>query len=85
MEHLKYRITTGWTLQRALFLLIGFTVLMSGATDGMWTGVAFGAYFMLMGVLGLGCAGGNCAVPPAKSHLDSEAGADEILEIEELN
>jgi hypothetical protein len=57
---MKQRITTGWTLQRALFVIVGTFVMAQGASEQLWFGVIFGAYFTSMGLFAFGCAAGGC-------------------------
>ena len=54
------RLTTGWTIQRGLFVLIGSILIIQSVLDNQWLGVAFGAYFASMGLFAFGCASGNC-------------------------
>jgi hypothetical protein len=61
------RIKTGWNLPRVMFLLMGGYICFESIATSQWIGVFPGLYFGTMGLLGLGCAGGNCAVPVTKS------------------
>jgi hypothetical protein len=54
------RITTGWTLTRVVYLLLGSALVWQSLVDNQWLGVALGGYFAAMGVFAFGCAAGNC-------------------------
>ena len=69
---MKDRILTGWTFQRAVYVLMGSFLIYQSALTQEWVGVVFGGYFAAMGVFAFGCAagncyGGNCAVDPGKN------------------
>lgn len=81
------RILTGWTFQRALYLVMGGVVIFQSAMEQQWAGVAFGAYFASMGLFSFGCAAGNCSTggrlyePDAKStHAFQEVQFEEVTE-----
>lgn len=57
---MKERILTGWSFQRALFLLVGGFIMVQSAVEGQWFGIAFGSYFAAMGLFRFGCAAGGC-------------------------
>lgn len=61
---MRNRILTGWTLSRLLYVLLGVLITIQAILDKQWAGILFGAYFFIMGIFGLGCAGGNCYVKP---------------------
>jgi hypothetical protein len=72
---MKERILKNWTFTRALFLIIGISVIVQSILDQQWFGILFGSYFAAMGIFSFGCAsgncyGGNCAVP-SKQTSDS--------------
>jgi hypothetical protein len=77
---MKRRILTGWNLQRFAFLGLGIMVIAASIQEQQWVGVLFGAYFGGMGLLGLGCAGRNCAVAPH----DLGKPSDQEVEYEEI-
>lgn len=73
---IKKRITTGWTITRALYLLIGVLVLVQAAVHEQWLGVLLGGYISFMGLFAFGCASGtcfndNCDWKPDQDHKNS--------------
>ncbi len=62
---MRQRILTGWTFQRALFLIMGTIMVVQSAMQKQWVGVAVGGYFASMGLFSFGCAagcyGGSCS------------------------
>jgi len=58
---MKERLLYNWTWTRGAYTLIGLLVLAQAISETQWWGVGLGAYVMLMGIFGFGCAGGNCA------------------------
>lgn len=78
------RIKTNWNLPRVLFLLMGSYICFESVATNQWIGIFPGLYFATMGLLGLGCAGGNCAVPYANTtHTsDSEDEVENYVEVE---
>ena len=68
---MKERILTGWTFMRALYLVMGVTLIIQAIVAKQYMLVALGGYFAAMSVFGIGCAGGRCAVPkPSKTHTE---------------
>ena len=57
---MKERILTNWTFTRALYIIMGITVIIQSVISHQWFGVAFGVYFASMGFFAFGCAAGNC-------------------------
>ena len=57
---MKERILTNWTFTRALYIIMGITVIIQSAMTNQWSGVVFGVYFASMGLFAFGCASGNC-------------------------
>jgi len=57
---MKKRILTGWSFRRALYLILGVTVVVQGIIDREWIWLLPGLYFAAMGVFAFGCASGNC-------------------------
>ncbi|MDE3255559.1 MAG: hypothetical protein KGN97_06230 [Bacteroidota bacterium] len=57
---LKYRMLTNWTLIRAIYLIMGFIVLLQSVMVYQLAGILFGTYFMSMGLFAFGCASGSC-------------------------
>lgn len=69
MTSIRTRILTGWTLMRAIYLIIGILVMTQSFLQHEWFGFFFGGYFASMGLFAFGCAagncyGGNCSVTP---------------------
>ena len=66
------RITTGWTLSRLLYVLIGVILITQTTIDKEWFGTLIGAYFTSMGLFNYGCASpngcttSNCKTPNSK-------------------
>lgn len=63
---MKERILTGWTIPRALYLIIGIIIVIQSAMENEWIGIVFGGFFASMGLFAFGCASGNCYVPQSK-------------------
>lgn len=61
LPDMKRRLLNGWSIRRGIYLLIGLTILVQGVLMQEWIGIIGGAYFLVMGILGLGCADGNCS------------------------
>jgi hypothetical protein len=61
------RITTGWTAMRVLYAVLGVSIAVHSGIVNEWWAMGIGIYFASMGLFGLGCAGGQCAVPQQKS------------------
>ncbi|MEO6832871.1 MAG: hypothetical protein ABI378_10295 [Chitinophagaceae bacterium] len=57
---MKQRLTTGWTVRRVLYLIMGIFLIAFAISEKQWFAIAFGAYFASMGLFAFGCAGGNC-------------------------
>lgn len=60
LQDLKLRLRYNWSIIRVMYLIIGVAVVYSSFDEQQWFGIFLGAYFFLMGLLGFGCAGGNC-------------------------
>ena len=58
--NIKHRITSGWTLQRILFVAMGAYVITESIINHQYIGILFGGYFASMGLFAFGCAAGNC-------------------------
>ena len=54
------RITSGWSVMRVVYLVIGLVIAFQSAMLREWFGLAIGVYFAAMGLFGFGCAGGSC-------------------------
>lgn len=72
------RITTGWTITRFIYFLLGTLILIQGIIEKEWMLLIFGGYFGAMGLFAIGCAGGACNVPNYKSKSFSQLEAEEI-------
>jgi hypothetical protein len=57
---MKERLTTGWTFQRVIYLILGSFILIQSLVELHWMGILFGSYFASMGLFAFGCASGNC-------------------------
>ena len=53
-------MSTGWHWMRAVYLIGGVMFCIQAVMLKEWTGMLPGVYFALMGLLGFGCAGGQC-------------------------
>jgi hypothetical protein len=63
---MKERIGKGWNFPRILFLLFGVFFMIQSVIEKQWINLLPGIYFAAMGLLGFGCAAGQCSVPPKK-------------------
>lgn len=63
MKALTQRLIEGWSLVRVLYTLLGAYIVADAMMSTNWFVLLPGVYFLAMGLLGFGCAGGNCAVP----------------------
>ncbi len=72
------RILYGWNIQRILFLVAGSFVLVQSIIAADWLGISMGGYFSVMGVLGLGCASGQCTTP----QIENIKKTDTAIEVE---
>lgn len=69
---MKGTIWRGWTLRRAMYLVLGvFVIAYAIAVHRYWGGI-LGLYFAVMGILNFGCASGVCATPVDKTRQKSE-------------
>lgn len=67
--NLKERILTGWSIRRALYLLLGGWVIVQAFMTNQYFLLLFGGYFTSMGLFNFGCAAGACAyIPPPSKH-----------------
>ena len=57
---MKKRIFTGWTIQRAIYVLLGGIIIAQSVIEHQWPLALAGAYFASMGLFAFGCAAGNC-------------------------
>jgi hypothetical protein len=57
---MKQRIITGWGFRRALYLIAGLFIIAEAVMEKQWLFLIAGVYFAAMGLLGFGCAAGNC-------------------------
>lgn len=54
------RITTNWTITRAIYTILGMLVIYQGIAEKQTFAIAFGLYFAAMGLFNFGCASGVC-------------------------
>lgn len=67
IKFLWVNASTGWSFRRIIYLGMGILILIQAIGLAQWFGVLLGIYFALMGLLGFGCAGGNCKLPTLNS------------------
>ena len=60
---MKGTILRGWTLRRAMYLVLGIFVIAYAIAVHRYWGAILGVYFAVMGILNFGCAAGACATP----------------------
>lgn len=70
------RIMTGWTFQRAFYLIAGGGMVIMSAMDHQWAGALIGGYFAAMGLFAFGCASGNCFGGTCKTEMKADTAAD---------
>lgn len=68
----KQRITSGWNWVRIIYLILGLFVIIQSILIRQWVGMLLGLWFAVMGLFGLGCAGGNCYLNNSTQHPDSK-------------
>ena len=57
---MKKRLLTDWTIQRAIYVILGGIIIAQSIIEQQWPLVLAGAYFTSMGLFAFGCAAGNC-------------------------
>ncbi|PKR81704.1 hypothetical protein CW751_04035 [Brumimicrobium salinarum] len=57
---MKERILKNWSFIRIAYLLLGLLIVIQSVMAHEWLLVAFGGYFVAMGLFAFGCASGNC-------------------------
>jgi hypothetical protein len=67
------RILTGWSFQRAFYLIAGGGMVIMSIVDHQWPGVLIGGYFASMGLFAFGCASGNCYGGACKTDMNKES------------
>jgi hypothetical protein len=80
---MKQRILTNWTFTRALYLVIGISIIFQSVESQQWFGAVFGGYFAAMGLFAFGCAsgncfGGNCSVEPKQKSTIQDVDFEEV-------
>jgi hypothetical protein len=55
------RIKSGWNFQRIFFFAIGTVGVTQSLMSKHYLEASLGLYFAAMGLLGFGCAAGNCS------------------------
>ncbi len=75
-------IFSNWSIKRGLYLIGGILIITESAKSTQWVGIVLGAYFALMGLCGIGCAGGSCYQPNtnAKQSEKTEINDDIIFD-----
>lgn len=63
---MKNRLTQNWTFMRVLRLALGGSFLYAAWMQGDWMPAFIGGLFIYQSLMNVGCAGGNCYVPPVK-------------------
>jgi hypothetical protein len=61
------KIKTGWNFQRIFFFAIGTLVVVQSLMSKHYLEASLGLYFAAIGLLGFGCAAGNCSKGPIQS------------------
>jgi hypothetical protein len=59
---MKNRILSGWNIRRILFFGMGLLIVVQAILLTEWIFGLIGFYWLVMGLLGIGCASGSCAV-----------------------
>lgn len=73
------KIKTGWNFQRIFFFAIGTLVVVQSLMSKHYPKASLGLYFAAMGLLGFGCAAGNCSKGPEQSnHVKSDKAEDNL-------
>lgn len=75
---MKQRILTNWTFTRALYLVIGISIIFQSVESQQWFGAVFGGYFAAMGLFAFGCASGNCSVEPKQKSTIQDVDFEEV-------
>jgi hypothetical protein len=66
------RILSGWTFQRAFYVLAGLGMVLISLMDHQWPGIFIGGYFASMGLFAFGCASGNCFSGACKKEISAD-------------
>ena len=78
-------MTTGWTIMRGIYVLMGAVVIANAIQIHQWLGVVFGLYFVAMGLFSFGCASGTCYSGTSSKEETAELSAQsEQVEYEEI-
>lgn len=81
---MKNRILQGWTITRALYLLMGGAVAVQSIMENQWWGIVFGAYFAAMGVFNFGCAAGCSSGACYNEPSSDRSGKIQDIQFEEV-
>lgn len=73
------RFLSNWSLLRVMRLGLGSALLYSAIAEQNWLPGLLGSILLYQAVMNVGCAMGNCAVPPTRSDA-----ADTTVEYEEV-
>ena len=58
--YIKQRLLSGWNFSRIIYLIMGILMVIQSIMMHEYLMTAMGLYFSAMGLLGFGCASGNC-------------------------
>lgn len=81
---MRYRMLYGWNIRRVIYLVVGIIVIVYAINTQDWWPAIFGAYFAAMGLLGFGCAAGNCSTGFYQAKRKSDTNNTENTSYEEI-
>lgn len=61
---MKDRLLKGWTIRRAMYLILGCIAIAQAIITKQYLLILFGGYFASMGLFAFGCASGQCNIEP---------------------
>jgi hypothetical protein len=70
---MKERILTNWSWVRVMYLLIGAFMTVQALASQQWLVALAGTYFASMGLFGVGCASGGCAIDNRSASGDGDS------------
>ncbi len=76
MNKLKQTLFSNWTIRRALYVGLGALIVFTSIERVEWLGISIGGYFLAMGLLNFGCAGGACSTNNLEADLSSNSQAN---------
>jgi len=59
---MKQLLFTNWHVMRIIRVALALFLFVQAYSSHEWFFIAFGAFFLLQGILNLGCASNGCAV-----------------------